>query len=66
MSPLVQRLPFVSNHWLLSGFVSLALLAAGTGLWLRGSRGGVQPTALYEAVAPGARTAVIVFYFSTS
>ena len=59
------HLPFVSNHWLLSGFVSLALLAAGAVLWLRAGRAAVQAAALYETVTPAVRGAVVVFYFFT-
>ena len=59
------HLPFVSNHWLLSGCVSLALLAAGAGLWLRAGRAAVQAAALYEIVTPAVRGAVVVFYFFT-
>ena len=36
----VYHLPLVSNHWLLSGCVNLALLGAGASLWRRGGRGG--------------------------
>ena len=59
------HLPFVSNHWLLSGCVNLAVLGAGAVLWLRAGRAAVQAAALYETVTPAVRGAVVVFYFFT-
>lgn len=61
----VYHLPFVSNHWLLGGFVSLALRAAGAVVWLRSGRVAGQPAALYETVTPAVRSAVVIFYFFT-
>lgn len=61
----VYHLPFVSNHWLLSGLVSATILGAAGLLALHGGRPAVQLTRLYETLTPAVRAAVIVFYFFT-
>ena len=61
----VYHLPFVSNHWLLSGLVNATILGAAGLLALQGGRPAVQLTRLYETLTPSVRAAVIVFYFFT-
>ena len=61
----LYHLPFVSNHWLLSGLVSATILGAAGVLAFQGGRPAVQLTRLYETLAPAVRAAVIVFYFFT-
>ncbi len=56
-------LPFVPNHWLLTGIVSLAILgAAGAGA-LRGGRAGLQFGELYQTLTPPVRISAVLFYF---
>ena len=59
------HLPFVANHWLLGGFVSLTMLAAGAVLYLRSGRAAVQLATLYETCTPAVRGTVVLFYFFT-
>ena len=61
----VYHLPFVSNHWLLAGFVSLGLLLTALAVSLRADRAAVKPAILYETVTPAVRGAVVLFYFFT-
>lgn len=61
----VYHLPFVSNHWLLSGMVGATILGAAGVLALQGGWAAVQLTRLYETLTPAVRAAVIVFYFFT-
>ena len=58
-------LPFVPNHWLLTGIVSLAILGAAAAVALRPGLTAVQLTELYQTLTPSVRISAAIFYFFT-
>jgi len=58
-------LPFVPNHWLLTGIVSLTILGAATIGALRGGAAAPQLGALYQTLTPPVRCSAVIFYFFT-
>jgi hypothetical protein len=59
----VTRSPWVSNHWLLMGFVNVGLLSAWLILALRARRVQVDPAELYALFAPAGRLCLVLLYF---
>ena len=59
------HLPFVPNHWLLTGILSLAILGAAAAVALSDGRPAGQLTAVYQTLTPSVRISVAVFYFFT-
>ena len=58
-------LPFVPNHWLLTGIVSLTILGAAAAVALRPGLTAVQLTELYQTLTPSVRISAAIFYFFT-
>ena len=58
-------LPFVPNHWLLTGILSLAILGAAPAVALSDGRPAVQLGAVYQTLTPSVRISAVVFYFFT-
>ena len=58
-------LPFVPNHWLLTGILSLAILGAAVAVALRAGRPAVQLAPLYQALTPSVRISAVILYFFT-
>ena len=58
-------LPFVPNHWLLTGILSLAILGAGGVVAVRARFAAVQLGDLYQTLTPSVRISAAVFYFFT-
>ena len=59
------HLPFVPNHWLLTGILSLAILGAGGVVAVRARFAAVQLVDLYQTLTPSVRISAAVFYFFT-
>ena len=59
------HLPFVPNHWLLTGIVSLTILVAAAAVSLRDGRPAVQLAVLYQTLTPSVRLTAVIFYFFT-
>ena len=59
------HLPFVPNHWLLTGILSLAILIAAAVVSLEAGLTAVQLGALYQTLSPSVRTSAAIFYFFT-
>ena len=57
------QLPFVPNHWLLTGFVNLTILCAASSLKIRAWRSPLRSSELYRTFTPYVRLEVIIFYF---
>ena len=58
-------LPFVPNHWLLTGILSLAILGAAGVVAVRARFAAVQLGDLYQTLTPSVRISAAVFYFFT-
>ena len=58
-------LPFVPNHWLLTGILSLAILGAAAAVSLSDGRPAVQLGAVYQTLTPSVRISAAIFYFFT-
>ena len=58
-------LPFVPNHWLLTGILSLGILGAAAAVSLSDGRPAVQLGTVYQALTPSVRTSAAIFYFFT-
>ena len=54
------QLPFVPNHWLLTGFVNLTIICAAIGLKAR--QAPLRSSELYQTFTPYVRLEVIIFY----
>ncbi|MDP9022350.1 MAG: HTTM domain-containing protein [Actinomycetota bacterium] len=52
--------PRLGNHWLVGGFVSLAVLASAASVWCRDRR--LTAAELFHTFAPAARWILLVFY----
>ena len=61
----VYHLPFVPNHWLLTGILSLAILGAAAAVSLSDGRPAVQLGAVYQTLTPSVRISAAIFYFFT-
>ena len=59
------HLPFVPNHWLLTGILSLAILGAAAVVALRAGLTAVQLGELYQTLTPSVRISAAIFYFFT-
>ena len=59
------HLPFVPNHWLLTGILSLAILGAAAAVSLSAGRPAVQLAELYQTLTPAVRISAAIFYFFT-
>ena len=59
------QLPFVPNHWLLTGFVNLTIVCSAIGLKTRAWRFPLRSSDLYQTFTPYVRLEVIIFYFFT-
>ena len=59
------HLPFVPNHWLLTGILSLAILGAAAAVSLSDGRPAGQLAAVYQTLTPSVRISAAVFYFFT-
>ena len=59
------HLPFVPNHWLLTGILSLAILGAGAVVALRAGLTAGQLGELYQTLTPSVRISAAIFYFFT-
>ena len=58
-------LPFVPNHWLLTGILSGAILGAAVAVALRAGRPAVELGPLYQTLTPSVRMSASVFYAFT-
>ena len=58
-------LPFVPNHWLLTGILSLAILIAAAVVSLGAGLTAVQLGELYQTLTPAVRYSSVIFYFFT-
>ena len=58
-------LPFVPNHWLLTGILSLGILGAAAAVALSDLRPAGQLTAVYQTLTPSVRLSAVIFYFFT-
>ena len=58
-------LPFVPNHWLLTGIVSLTILVAAGVVSVRARCAAVQLVELYQTLRPSVRISAVIFYFFT-
>ena len=59
------HLPFVPNHWLLTGILSLAILIAAAVVSLGAGLTAVQLGELYQTLTPSVRHSSVIFYFFT-
>ena len=59
------HLPFVPNHWLLTGILSGAILGAAVAVALRAGRPAVELGPLYQTLTPSVRMSASVFYAFT-
>ena len=59
------QLPFVPNHWLLTGCVNLTIVCAAMGLKARARQAALRSAELYQTFTPYVRLEVIIFYFFT-
>ena len=59
------HLPFVPNHWLLTGILSLTILAAAGVVSVRARFAAVQLGELYQTLSPSVRISAVIFYFFT-
>ena len=59
------HLPFVPNHWLLTGILSLAILGAAAAVSLSDGRPAVRLGAVYQTLTPFVRYSSVIFYFFT-
>ena len=62
---LAWHLPFVPNHWLLTGILSLAILIAAAVVSLEAGLTAVQRGELYQTLTPAVRISAAIFYFFT-
>ena len=58
-------LPFVPNHWLLTGILSLGILGAAAAVALSDGWPAGQLAAVYQTLTPSVRISAAVFYFFT-
>ena len=59
------HLPFVPNHWLLTGILSLAIVIAAAVVCLGAGLTAVQLGELYQTLTPSVRYSSVIFYFFT-